>query len=83
MTVSLDNEDDYLALSVYLLNNLPENNVTAAKIGDITANLLVTAQDDEVDLSLALGNANRVRNEGIIQATSKLSRYLGKPKFDI
>ena len=83
MTVSLDNEDDQLELSVYLLNNLPENNVTAAKIGDITANLLVTAQDDEVDLSLALGNANRVRNEGIIQATSKLSRHLGKPKFDI
>lgn len=83
ITISLDNENEELDLSVFILNRLPKDNPTAAKLGDIKANLRVVAQNDEVDLTVKLGNTDSVRNEGIIKVVSKVSKHMNKPKFDI
>ena len=83
ITISLDNQDDVLDFSMYVLNHLPTDNPTAAKLGDIKATLRVTADNDEVNMSIGLGNTDSVRNEGIISATSKLSTYKNQPKFDV
>ena len=83
ITISLDNQDEELDLSVYVLNHLPKDNPTAAKLGDIKATINVIAQNDNIDLSVELGNTDSVRNEGIISVSSKVSKYKDKPKFDI
>ena len=83
ITISLDNQNEELDLSVYVLNHLPKDNPTAAKLGDIKATINVTAQNDNIDLSVELGNTDSVRNEGIISISSTISQYLDKPKFDI
>ena len=83
VTISFDNEGDQLDLSVFVLNHLPKDNPTAAKIGDIKANIYVKAKNDELALRVDLGNTDSVRNEGEIHAISKISKYNNKPKFDI
>ena len=83
ITISLDNQNEELDLSVYVLNHLPKDNPTAAKLGDIKATINVIAQNDNIDLSVELGNTDSVRNEGIISVSSKVSKYKDKPKFDI
>ena len=83
ITIALDNQDEELDLSIYVLNHLPQNNPTAAKLGDIKATIHMTAADDEMNLLVELGNTDSVRNEGIISVASKLSKYKGKPMFDI
>ena len=83
ITVSLDNQDDQLGLSVFVYNHLPKDNPTAAKVGDIKANLHLNVKNDELDLKVELGNTDQVRNEGIIHAKSKLALYNDKPAFDI
>lgn len=83
ITISLDNMDEQLNMSVYVLNHLPKDNPTAAKLGDIKANINLTAQNDNIDLSVELGNTDSVRNEGIISVSSQVTKHLGKPKFDI
>ena len=83
ITFALDNANEQLDLSMYVYNRLPKDKPTAAKIGDIKANVNLSALNNEVDLRVELGNTDSVRNEGVIQAKSKLSTYLGKPKFDI
>ena len=83
LTISLDNQNNELDLSVYVLNHLPKDNPTAAKLGDIKATVKVIAQNDNIDLSVELGNTDSVRNEGIISVSSKISKYKEKPKFDI
>ena len=83
VTVSLNNQNEQLALSVYVLNHLPKHNPTAAKIGDVKANIRMAAQNDALDFRVELGNTDSVRNEGVIHVKSNLSRYLGKPRFDI
>ena len=83
ITISLDNQRDQLGLSVFVLNHLPKDNPTAAKLGDIKANIYLYAQHDELDLQVKLGNTDSVRNEGMIHAISKISKYNNKPKFDI
>lgn len=83
ITISMSNHNDQLDLSFYVLNHLPKNNPTAAKIGDIKANVHVRAKNDIVDLQVELGNTDSVRNEGVIHLISKLSKDMGKPRFDI
>ena len=83
ITISLDNQNEELDLSVYVLNHLPKDNPTTAKLGDVKATINLTAQNDNIDLSVELGNTDSVRNEGIISISSKISKYLDKPKFDI
>ncbi len=83
ITISLDNQNDQLSMSMYLLNHLPKDNPTAAKLGDIQTTLRMSAKDDKVDLSVELGNTDSVRNEGIIRLASTISNYKNKPKFDV
>ena len=83
ITVSVSNQNEQLNLSVYVLNHLPKHNPTAAKIGDVKANVHLNAQNDMLDLRVELGNTDSVRNEGVIHVASKLSKHLGKPQFDI
>lgn len=83
ITVSVNNQNEQLNLSVYVLNHLPKHNPTAAKIGDVKANVHLNAQNDMLDLRVDLGNTDSVRNEGVIHMASKLSKHLGKPQFDI
>ncbi len=83
ITISIDNQDNQLGLSVFVLNHLPKENPTAAKLGDIKANLFLNAQNDVLDLLVELGNTDSVRNEGTIHAISQISRHNDKPKFDI
>ena len=83
VTIALDNQDDQLGLSISLLNHLPKNNPTAAKLGDIKAKIYLNAQDDELDLLVNLGNTDSVRNEGVIHAISKLSTYNNQSQLDI
>ena len=83
VTVSLNNQNEQLNMSLYVLNRLPQHNPTAAKIGDVKTNIHLNAQNDMLDLRVELGNTDSVRNEGVIHVASKLSNYLGKPQFDI
>lgn len=83
LTISLDNQDDKLGVSVFVLNRLPKDNPTAAKLGDIKANIHLNARNDEIDLQVELGNTDSVRNEGIIHAISKLSKQNNEPILDI
>ena len=83
ITIALDNQNEALDLSLYVLNHLPQDNPTAAKLGDIKATIRMAAANDEIDLQLELGNTDSVRNEGIISIASKLSKYKDKPMFDI
>ena len=83
ITLSLNNQNEQLNISLYVLNRLPKHNPTAAKIGDVKTNIHLNAQNDMLDLRVELGNTDSVRNEGMIHVASKLSKYLGKPQFDI
>ena len=83
ITISLDNQNDQLDLSMYVLNHLPKDNPTAAKLGDIKARIHVSAYDDNVNMDVELGNTDSVRNEGVISVRTKLNKFLGKPRFDI
>ena len=83
ITIALDNQDDELDLSVYVLNHLPQDNPTAAKLGDIKATIRMTAAQDEINLQVELGNTDSVRNEGLISIASQLSKYKGQPMFNI
>ena len=83
LTISLDNQDGQLGLSVFVLNHLPKDNPTAAKLGDIKANIHLNAQNNILDMRVELGNTDSVRNEGIIHAITELTQLDGKPKFDI
>lgn len=83
ITISMDNQDEQLNLSVYLFNRLPKDHPTAAKLGDIKATIDLAAQNDELLLNIGLGNTDSVRNEGTISVLSKLSKYKKQPKFDI
>jgi hypothetical protein len=83
LTIALNNPNDALDLSVYMYNCLPQNNPTAAKIGDVKAHINVNAQDDNIGLQIRLDNTDSVRNEGIINVSSKIARYANKPLFNI
>jgi hypothetical protein len=83
ITISLDNQNEQLNMSVYLLNQLPKDNPTAAKLGDIKSTINLSAKNDELQLGITLGNTDKVRNEGTIRVVSKLSQYKKLPKFDI
>ena len=81
ITISLGNQNEQLNMSVYLLNQLPKDNPTAAKLGDIKSTINLTAKNDEVQLGVTLGNTDKVRNEGTIRVVSKLSQYKKLPKW--
>ena len=83
LTIALNNQHERLDLSVYVLNHLPKHNPTAAKIGDVKANIRMSAHNDALDLQLELGNTDSVRNEGTIHVTSELSMHNHQPQFDI
>lgn len=83
ITISLNNPNNQLDLSMYVLNHLPKDNPTVAKLGDIKATIHVSAYDDNVDMDVELGNTDSVRNEGVISIRTKLSKFMGKPQFDI
>lgn len=83
ITLSLDNEDNQLGLSLYVLNHLPKDNPTAAKIGDVKAYIDLKAKHDNVGLTVKLDNTDSVRNEGVIRVSSAFQRYADKPLADI
>lgn len=83
VTVSLDNENDKLGLSVYVMNHLPKNNPTTAKIGDVKAYVDLAAKDDNIDLTVKLDNTDSVRNAGVIKVSSEFQRYADKPLVDV
>ncbi len=83
MTIALDNDDESMDLSVYVLNHLPQDNPTAAKLGDIKTTFNVSAANNNIDLDIQLGNTDSVRNEGKISISSLFSKYMNKPKIDI
>ena len=84
ITLAFDNIDsDRLNLSLYMLTHLPQDNPTAAKLGDIKTTFNMTAANNNVDLNIQLGNTDKVRNEGNINISSQITRYLDLPKLDI
>lgn len=83
VTVSLDNLHNRLGLSVYVLNHLPKDNPTAAKIGDVRAYMDVTAQNNIVGLTVRLDNTDSVRNAGTIRVSSEFMRYADKPLVNV
>ena len=83
ITISADNNRNRIALSVYALNHLPQDNPTTAKLGDIKTYLDLTAKDDVIGLSVRLDNTDSVRNEGIIRISTMLQRYAGRPVWDV
>ena len=83
ITLSLDNLDDQLGISVYFMNRLPKDNPTAAKVGDIKAKFRLNIEDNNLDLLMELDNTDEIRNKGVVHAISTLSRYKDQPKFDI
>ena len=84
ITFALHNtNDEKLNLSLYMLTHLPQDNPTAAKLGDIKTTFNVSAENNYVDLNILLGNTDSVRNEGNINISSHITRYLDQPKLDI
>ena len=84
ITFALDNADsDKLDVSLYMLTHLPQDNPTAAKLGDIKTTFNVSAGDNNIDLGILLGNTDSVRNEGRINISSYITRYLDQPQLDI
>ena len=84
ITFALDNADsDKLDVSLYMLTHLPQDNPTAAKLGDIKTTFNVSAGDNNIDFGILLGNTDSVRNEGRINISSYITRYLDQPQLDI
>ena len=84
ITIALHNADnEKLAFSLYLLTHLPQDNPTAAKLGDIKTTFNLSAANNNIDLGIQLGNTDSVRNEGNIHISSHVSRYQDQPQFDI
>ena len=84
ITFALDNADsDKLDVSLYMLTHLPQDNPTAAKLGDIKTTFNVSAGDNNIDLGILLGNTDSVRNEGRLNISSYVTRYLDQPQLDI
>ncbi len=83
VTLSVDNTDDRLNMSLYVLSHLPQDNPTAAKIGDLRARVDVNAKDDVVGLTVRLDNTDSVRNAGTIRVSSRLAKYADKPLLDV
>lgn len=81
--IALDNHNDQLELSLSVLNHLPKDNPTAAKLGDIKAGIELSAKNDALDLLVNLENTDKVRNEGTIHAASQLSRNNDTVQLDI
>ena len=81
--IALNNNNDQLELSLSVLNHLPKDNPTAAKLGDIKAKIQLSAKNDKLGLEVQLENTDKVRNEGIIHATSQLSRNNDTVQMDI
>jgi hypothetical protein len=69
--------------SLYMLTHLPQDNPTAAKLGDIKTTFTASAAKNNVDLNVLLGNTDSIRNEGNISISTHVSNYLKQPKFDI
>ena len=84
ITFALHNiNDEKLNLSMYMLTHLPQDNPTAAKLGDIKTTFNVSVENNNIDLNILLGNTDSVRNEGNINISSKITHYLNQPKLDI
>ena len=84
ITFALSNANgEKLDASLYMLTHLPQDNPTAAKLGDIKTTFSVTAGDNNIDLGILLGNTDSVRNEGQINISSYITRYLNQPQLDI
>ena len=84
ITFALHNtNDEKLNLSLYMLTHLPQDNPTAVKLGDIKTTFNVSVENNYVDLNILLGNTDSVRNEGNINISSHITRYLDQPKLDI
>lgn len=83
ITLSIDNFNDVLDMSVYVFNRLPKDKPTAAKIGDVKAHIDILAADDEIDLTILLDNTDSVRNAGTISVSSKLQKYANRPLANI
>ena len=83
LTISANNEDNRLKLSVFSRNHLPQDNPTTAKLGDIKTHLDVTAKDDVIGLNIRLNNTDSVRNQGELYISTKLQRYANKPIWDV
>ena len=79
ITLSLDNMNDALDLSLYVYNRLPKDNPTAAKIGDVKAYIDFSAANNELDATIKLDNTDNVRNAGTISISTLLHRYANKP----
>jgi hypothetical protein len=82
-TVALDNTNEKLNLSMYALTHLPQHNPTIAKLGDIETILRATAHNNNIDINIQLGNTDSVQNSGNINISSLISKFQGKPKYDI
>lgn len=84
ITFALDNANcDKLNLSLYMLTHLPQDNPTAAKLGDIKTTFNISAANDNIDLNILLGNTDSVRNEGNINISSRITRFQEQPQLDI
>ncbi len=83
ITISANNADNRIGLSVYALNHLPQDNPTTAKIGDVKTYLDMTAKDDVIGLTVRLDNTDSVRNEGVIRVSTMLQQYANRPIWDV
>lgn len=83
VTVSLDNFNDVLDLSLYVYNRLPKDNPTAAKIGDVKAHIDLLAADNEIDMTIQLDNTDSVRNAGTISVSALVGQYKNKPLVNV
>ena len=83
INIALNNHNNQLGLSLSVLNHLPKDNPTAAKLGDIKAAIQLCANNNALDLLINLENTDKVRNEGVIHATSLLSKNNDTVQLDI
>ena len=80
ITFALHNiNDEKLNLSMYMLTHLPQDNPTAAKLGDIKTTFNVSVENNNIDLNILLGNTDSVRNEEISIYPPKLHITLINP----
>ena len=79
LTLAIDNMNDQLSISAHVFNRLPKENPTAAKIGDVKADIQLLAAHDKINATIQLENTDSVQNEGTIRLSSHIMQYANKP----
>ncbi len=82
ITMNLNNNNEQLNLSLYLLKQAGER-PASAKMGDLTCLLKTQARNDSIFLGFDFTNDDNIQNAGSINLQTYFTQYNEKPQIDI